>query len=181
MPASMMSAPTGLRLNVIGRSMAIVATGTMPGERASGVRSSQPSRAKSRLIGVAATLKPMTRLWKIFSIGRSSAEVLGPDREGQRQALHEHEHREQYEDDEEDRHFFPLELVSARGADEHERSGRDDEAERLHQEAVKDGGGGDEHERLGVGPEHDGEQRHDHGRAENRPLGGEADLDGKKN
>src|ERR1043165_9611816 len=109
MPASMMSAPTGLRLNVIGRSMASLVTGARPVSTRIRWPSRQPIRAKSRLISVAATLKPMTRLWKICSIGRSSAEVLGPDREGQRQALHEHEHREQYEDDEEDRHFFPLE------------------------------------------------------------------------
>src|SRR5205085_5632922 len=133
MPASMMSAPTGLRLNVIGSSMAIVATGPMPGNTPISVPSRQPTRAKSRLIGVAATPKPMTRLWKICSIGRTSAEILGPDREGQRQAFHEHQHREQDKDDEEDGHLLPLELVAACGTDEHERGGCDDEAERLHQ------------------------------------------------
>src|SRR5918911_1066332 len=138
MPASMISAPTGLRLNVIGSSMAMVATGPMPGSTPISVPSRQPIRQKNRLIGVAATPKPMTRLWKICSIARaSSAEVLGPDRERQRQALHEYQHREDDEDDEEDGDFLPSELVAARRTDEHERGGGDDEAERLHQVAVE--------------------------------------------
>src|SRR5690349_6112863 len=134
MPASMINAPTGLRLKVIGSSMAMVATGPMPGSTPISVPSRQLISAKSRLIGVAATPKPITRLWKICSIGAArSAEVLGPDRERQRQALHEHEHREHDEDDEENGHFLPLELVAAGRADEHERCGGDDEAKRLHQ------------------------------------------------
>src|SRR5947207_4857275 len=174
MPASMMSAPTGLRLNVIGSSIAIVATGPMPGSTPIRVPSRQPISAKNKLIGVTATPKPMIRLWKIWSIVASSAEILGPDREGQRQALHENKHREEDEDDEEDDHFLPLELVAARRADEHQRRRRDHEAERLHQIAVGDRGGRDEHDRLRIGPEKHGEQRYDDRAAQDRPLGAEA-------
>src|SRR5437763_282453 len=177
MPASIMSAPTGLRLNVIGSSIAMVATGPMPGSTPISVPSRQPISAKNRLIGVTATPKPMTRLWKSWSIvAPRSAEVLGPDRERQRQSFHEHEHREHDEDDEEDDHFLPLELMAARGADEHERRGRDDQAERLHQIAVGDGRRGDEDERLGVRPEHGREQRYDDRAAEDRPFRGKAEL-----
>src|SRR4051794_5336287 len=181
MPASMMSAPTGLRLNVIGSSIAIVATGPMPGSTPIRVPSRQPISAKNKLIGVTATPKPMIRLWKIWSIVASSAEILGPDREGQRQALHENKHREQDEDDEQDDHFLPLELVAARRADEDERRGSNDEAERLHQIAVGDGGGRHQHDRLGIRPEPDREQRYDERGAENCPLRAKADLYRQKN
>src|SRR3982751_4265518 len=147
MPASMMSAATGLRLKVIGSSMAIVATGPMPGSTPISVPSRQPMSAYKRWIGVTATPKPMTRLWRICSIARPrSAEVFGPKRERQRQAFHEHQHREDDEDDEEDGHFLPLELVSAVGADEDQRRGGDDESERLHQVAVRHRGGGDQYQ-----------------------------------
>src|SRR5919108_5731596 len=140
MPASMMRAPTGLRLNVIGSSMAIVATGPMPGSTPISVPSRQPISAKNRLIGVTATPKPMMRLWKICSIGRlRSAEVLGPDRERQRQPFHEHEHREQDEDDEKERHFLPLELVASGRADEHQRGRGHDHPEPLHEVTKGDG------------------------------------------
>src|SRR3954469_24257933 len=122
MPASMMRADTGARLNVIGRSIAIVATGPMPGSTPIGVPSITPMRQYSRFIGETATPKPMTRLWKIsIMAGALSAERFGPQREGQRQSLHEDEHRKDDEDDEEDRHLFPLELVPAVGADEYQR------------------------------------------------------------
>src|SRR6185503_10713768 len=97
MPASMISAATGLRLNVIGSSIAMVATGPMPGSTPISVPSRQPISAYSRWIGVNATPKPITRLLKI-SIARplSDRAVLDEiraQRERQRQPLHEHQDR----------------------------------------------------------------------------------------
>src|SRR6188508_220325 len=117
MPASMISAATGLRLKVIGSSMAMVATGPMPGSTPISVPSITPIRQYSRCIGEIATPKPMIRLWKI-SIAAPSADRAvfdhgGADRERQRQPLHEHQDRERDQDQEQHGHFLPLELVSA--------------------------------------------------------------------
>jgi hypothetical protein len=49
MPASMMSAPTGGRPNVIGNSMATVATVPMPGSTPTSVPTKAPSRQKPML------------------------------------------------------------------------------------------------------------------------------------
>src|SRR6266849_4187500 len=56
------SAATGFRLNVIGRSMAMVATGPMPGSTPISVPRIQPMNAYSRLIGDTATPNPIQRL-----------------------------------------------------------------------------------------------------------------------
>jgi hypothetical protein len=62
----MISAATGLRLNVIGSSIAMVATGPMPGSTPIRVPSSTPISAYSRWIGVTATENPRARLLKIL-------------------------------------------------------------------------------------------------------------------
>ena len=62
-----MSAATGERLKVIGSSMAIVATGPMPGSTPISVPSITPISAYSRWIGEIATPKPMIRLLKILA------------------------------------------------------------------------------------------------------------------
>ena len=58
MPASMISAPTGGSPNVIGSSIAIVASGPMPGSTPISVPTSVPIRHRPRLVGVIATEKP---------------------------------------------------------------------------------------------------------------------------
>src|SRR5947207_4805502 len=63
MPASMISAPTGGRPKVIGSSIAIVASGPMPGKTPISVPTSAPIRHSPRLIGVTATEKPNQRFW----------------------------------------------------------------------------------------------------------------------
>src|SRR6185503_9193655 len=108
MPASMMSAATGLRLKVIGSSMAMVATGPMPGSTPIRVPSITPISAYSRWIGETATPKPRIRLLRM-SIARGLADraVLDErraDRERQRQAFHEHQDREHDQDQEQDGH-----------------------------------------------------------------------------
>src|SRR6478672_8093755 len=62
MPASMIRADSGFRLKVIGSSIAMVATGPMPGSTPISVPRMQPTRQYSRLVKVNATPKPSERL-----------------------------------------------------------------------------------------------------------------------
>src|SRR3954471_1407799 len=113
MPASMMSADTGARLKVIGSSIAIVATGPMPGSTPISVPSMTPIRQYSRFIGETATPKPMTRLWKMsIMAGPRLLEHCRPQREGQREPLHEDQHGEDDQYDEQDEHFLPFEFMA---------------------------------------------------------------------
>src|ERR1700744_3492663 len=69
MPASMISAPTGGRPNVIGSSIAMVASGPTPGNTPIRVPTSAPIRHMNRFIGVSETLKPRARLCKRSIMG----------------------------------------------------------------------------------------------------------------
>src|SRR6185312_3123669 len=62
MPASMINAPTGGNPNVIGRSMATVATVPIPGSTPTKVPTSAPRRQNPMLYGCAATENPSARL-----------------------------------------------------------------------------------------------------------------------
>src|SRR6185369_5347031 len=125
MPASMIRADTGCRLNVIGSSIAMVATGPMPGSTPISVPSTTPIRQYSRLIGETATPKPIIRLLKISIMAGPSAHNRRPQREGQREPLHEDQYREDDQYDVKDADFLPFELVAAEGADEDQRRGRE--------------------------------------------------------
>src|SRR5260221_1174089 len=83
MPASMISAEIGGTLKVTGSSIAMVATGPMPGSTPISVPSTQPIRQNNRLSGVIATPKPITRLLKI-SMGRASEADCVGDRSQER-------------------------------------------------------------------------------------------------
>src|SRR3954466_11881174 len=83
MPASMIRADTGGSAYVAGSSMAMVATGPMPGNTPISVPRMQPTRQYSRLIGVMATPKPVMRL-EIRSMGYSGVSACDegrPDRD----------------------------------------------------------------------------------------------------
>src|SRR5688500_8886582 len=62
MPASMISDVTGSKPKVIGRSMAMVAVGPIPGSTPTAVPRATPRRQKSRFVGVNAVSKPSPRL-----------------------------------------------------------------------------------------------------------------------
>src|SRR5687767_8930282 len=62
MPASMISDVTGSKPKVIGRSMAMVAVGPMPGSTPTAVPRATPRRQKSRFVGVKAVSRPSPRL-----------------------------------------------------------------------------------------------------------------------
>src|SRR4029078_11878574 len=121
MPASMMSAATGLRLKVIGSSIAMVATGPTPGSTPIIVPSRTPISAYSRWIGLTATPKPSTRLWKRSMRASAERERGRAHRERKRQAFATNEIRERDQDEVQNQDLLPLELVPAVRADEHER------------------------------------------------------------
>src|SRR5262245_18187843 len=72
MPASMISAPTGGRPKVIGKSIAIVATVPMPGSTPTSVPTSAPSRQNSTFIGENATPKPRSRFARSSDMATST-------------------------------------------------------------------------------------------------------------
>src|SRR5688572_6335564 len=124
MPASMMSAATGGTLKVSGSSIAMVASGPMPGSTPMRVPSSTPMKQNQRFCSVSATLKPKMRLLN------SSMSVF-PDpldhRIGQPEAPDEDGKRHDGEADGEQQYFQPVEFL-ARGSgdrDEQEQGGNE--------------------------------------------------------
>src|SRR5213592_3488341 len=100
MPASMIRADTGGSAYVAGSSIAIVATGPMPGSTPISVPRTQPMKQYSRLIGVTATPKPVARLVRrSMSLFPSARDERGPHGELQFQ---QHDEREVAADAEDD-------------------------------------------------------------------------------
>src|ERR1700747_270343 len=89
MPASMISAPTGGRPKVIGKSMATVAMVPMPGNTPTSVPTSAPIRQSIRLTGLTATEKPRMRLWNRSAIAPSLHDEAGEQRHRQSQYIRE--------------------------------------------------------------------------------------------
>src|ERR1700745_2451739 len=114
MPASMISADTGGNAYVAGSSIAMVATGPMPGSTPIRVPSTQPMKQYSRLIGVTATPKPVARVAR-----RSMSFFLSAADEGQTDDGGDQAHRGQ------------ADRGQAADEDAEQQVGRDDEAERL--------------------------------------------------
>src|SRR3982750_4742805 len=134
MPDSMISADTGFRLKVIGSSMAMVATGPMPGSTPISVPSRQPMKAYSRLIGVKATPKPMERLLIRSMVSLSTGNEAGPHRELQFQQQDEGEVAADGQHGREDRHLLVVVLFPRHAGDEGERVDRHDQAHRRNAE-----------------------------------------------
>src|SRR3972149_5605478 len=90
MPASITSEDSGPRPKVIGKSMAMVGIGPMPGSTPISVPRRQPSRAKPTFLSVSAALKPVARFW------RRSNSILPapPGRQRLRQSVDEHDDSE---------------------------------------------------------------------------------------
>src|SRR5512139_139311 len=93
MPASMINAPTGGNPNVIGRSMATVATVPMPGSTPTSVPTSAPSKQNPMLYGCTATEKPSARLAR-SSLMAALFSVPGPKLKRQLQQIDEETHAE---------------------------------------------------------------------------------------
>src|SRR6185503_13985363 len=105
MPASMISAETGATLNVIGSSIAIVASGPMPGRTPMSVPRKQPTKQYQRFWNESATLKPRIRLLK------SSISVPLNQRIGKAEAPDEERPRADGEADRHQQHLDELEFV----------------------------------------------------------------------
>src|SRR5690606_26236562 len=89
MPDSMISAATGSRPKVTGKSMAMVAVGPRPGRTPMAVPRNTPSRQYIRLVSVKAVSKPMPRLVISSMPVPSVAEPGAEQRHGNAQALDE--------------------------------------------------------------------------------------------
>src|SRR5438270_11645618 len=108
----MISAPTGGRPNVIGSSIAMVASGPMPGSTPIRVPTSAPIRHSPRLIGVTATPKPNQRFAKM-----SMMRPLEPRPELQRQvqSIGEQERAERGEHRAPDQRLGPADFIRGVG------------------------------------------------------------------
>src|SRR5215831_14794793 len=107
MPASMISAAVGGRWKVMGSSMAMVATGPMPGRTPIRVPTMQPTKAYSRFWSESATFIPRTRL-----PSRSMSPDPVDDGDVHLQSDLEHEHAEDRQHDDVEGHFPELEFVA---------------------------------------------------------------------
>src|SRR5918999_5081572 len=101
MPASMISAVTGSKLNVMGSSNAIVAVGPMPGRTPTSVPSKTPRKQKKRFSGANAVVMPRPRSATRF-IGRLvlldgalDRNPVAEDRQRQLECPHEDDDRRQ--------------------------------------------------------------------------------------
>src|SRR5436305_14418129 len=108
MPASMMSAPTGGRPNVIGSSMATVAIVPMPGSTPTRVPTRAPIRHSKRLIGVNATPKPRARLEKRSAITPSLDQETREQLQRQAQRIREKQAAADGQTDADDDGLLPL-------------------------------------------------------------------------
>src|SRR5215218_7916169 len=125
MPASMISAPTGGRPNVIGSSIATVAIVPMPGSTPTRVPTSAPIRHSRRLIGVRATPKPRARLEKRSAITPSLNQETREELQGQPERIGEKQTATDGQADADDDGFLPLGLRCPQGRDDEAREGGD--------------------------------------------------------
>src|SRR5690242_12769401 len=108
MPASMMSAETGWSAKVAGSSIAMVATGPMPGSTPISVPRKQPIRQYMMFDHVRATPKPSMRLFTssmedpLGAADRERLQGIDVGTQGNRQ-LQAHHEDERAEDNEEER------------------------------------------------------------------------------
>src|SRR5262249_33770871 len=110
MPASMISEVSGARPYVAGSSMAMVATGPIPGRTPISVPSRHPTRQKNRFCRLAAAVKPVTRM-PIMAISAGSEY-----RDRLAQTVDEDEDAEDRKADAERDRLFPFHLRRGEGA-----------------------------------------------------------------
>src|SRR3954447_1868310 len=145
MPASMISAPTGGRPKVIGSSIAIVASGPMPGSTPISVPTSAPIKHSPRLIGVTATENPCPRLpTSSKRIPMSVSSEPWPQLKRQIEPVGEQQRAEGGENRAPDQCLDPVHLLGGIGGDHQRDVARDNETERAHRNGKDDRGGGDE-------------------------------------
>src|SRR3990170_4252995 len=116
MPASMISAPTGGRPNVIGSSIAMVANEPTPGKTPIRLPVTTPIRQSNRLSGLTATEKPRARFERRSTMGLLGLE-LRPQVERQVQQVRKQEHASDGDSRPDECCLSPADLVCRRGAD----------------------------------------------------------------
>src|SRR5882757_849827 len=126
MPASMISDAVGGRWKVMGSSMAIVATGPMPGSTPIRVPTMQPIRQYSRFCRLMATLRPSPR-WSRSSISPDSLQ----DGNIHAQSNLENQNAKNGEYDHVADDLDQFELVATQRGDDDQRDQRRKEAEAL--------------------------------------------------
>src|SRR3569623_3330682 len=136
MPASMISAPTGASENVIGKSIATVATVPMPGSTPTSVPTSAPSRQKPILACCAATEKPSARFWNRSNMRPASGQEGRPQRERQFENPGEQHDAEQRHDRRRNQALPPAHLARAGDRDDEGGEGGRDEPHRRQQQPL---------------------------------------------
>src|SRR3954447_18981322 len=129
MPASMISAPTGGRPNVIGSSIATVAMVPMPGSTPTRVPTSAPIRHSNRLTGVKATPKPRARLEKSSVIAPSLNQKTREELQRQAERIGEKQAATDRQADADDDGFLPLGLRRSQRRNDEARKCREDETQ----------------------------------------------------
>src|SRR6266850_3758467 len=120
MPASMISAPTGSKLKVIGRSMVMVAIGPIPGSTPISVPTMHPTNARPRFGSVSAVENPSARLENRSLIAGGSEDQDArddQDGDGQVQQVAEEPDRERRDRQSEQQDLARLRLGRGRAAD----------------------------------------------------------------
>src|SRR5690606_14635654 len=132
----------------MGRSMAMVGTGPMPGSTPISVPSRQPSRQYARFSSVNATENPRARCSNNSMVcDFPLSDEGGPQREDESQALDECQPYEQHETDPVDGGYLPVEDVAGKTAEEHQQEHADVDAQVIQQQAAeRDAAKEDEHD-----------------------------------
>src|SRR5712671_2909718 len=130
MPASMISAPTGGRPNVIGSSIATVAMVPMPGSTPTSVPTRAPIRHSRRLIGVKATPKPRARLEKSSAITPSLNQETREKLQRQPQRIRKEQTAADRQANADNDGFLPFRFRRAQRGDDETRECRNHQAQR---------------------------------------------------
>src|SRR5688572_18887078 len=135
MPDSMMSAATGFSLNVSGSSIAMAASGPMPGSTPIIVPMKTPMKQYVRFSSESATLKPRYRLGK--SSARKSMSAPGVKLVRQLEAVNEKPHRAGDQHDDKNDQLEDAGIASGERARDDEREKRQDETGGFDEEAER--------------------------------------------
>src|SRR5882724_6789040 len=140
MPASMISAPTGGRPNVMGSSIATVAMVPMPGSTPTSVPTRAPTRHSRRLIGVKATPKPRARLEKSSAITPSLNQETREKLQRQPQRIRKEQTAADRQANADNDGFLPFRFRSAQRGDHEAGESRDHQAQRPDRDRKGDNG-----------------------------------------
>src|SRR2546428_838061 len=130
MPASMIIAETGSKVNEIGSSIATVVTGPMPGSTPTTVPRNTPMKQWRMFCAVRATANPVAILES-----RSTWLKAGPERQRQPQRVDEYACRERRQRRRQRRHLDRAILTARQRRHHDDRDQRHDEAEPFDQQA----------------------------------------------